>query len=275
MARRTPILALALASVLAAPAFAEEVTISYQGVVTRSSGPQAALFVAGQEVTVSYTVETTAVDSDPDPGNGVFHGGLVALRITIPAVGVDAQTGVGTVQTFDNIVDTNSDQVFFYGNPTAGSLDGLPLTRAEVDFLDFREVSEGLPAMISSQDIPTHPLVTDDSFALLGTSAGTTFVNFLLESAEPTPAELIGDARDLLEDLVADGDLRAGLGRALDSKLADVLAAVDAGDTAAACSSLRAFRNQVNALRRARQIDAATAAELHAAADDIGAALGC
>lgn len=275
MARRFPLLALALASVVAAPAFAEQVTHSYQGVVTRSSGPQSALFVAGQDVTVSYTVETTATDSDPNPDYGVYHGGLVALRITIPAVGVDAEVGTGTVQTFDNIVDTNSDQVFFYGNATAGSVGGLPLARAEVDFLDFDAGPGGFPIMISSQDIPTDALVTDDSFAIFYTDAGTTFVNFLVEPDEPTPAELVEDGRDLLQDLVSDGRLRAGLGSALDSKLANVQAAIDAGDTAAACGALRPFRNQVNALLRARQIDAATAAELHATADAISAALGC
>lgn len=275
MARRTSLLALALASAFAAPAFAEQVTISYQGVVTNSSGAQPAPFAAGQEITVSYTVETSAADSDPNPANGVFHGGLVALRITIPAAGVDAQVGTGTVQTFDNDAGTNSDQVFFYGNATAGSLEGMPLTRAEVDFLDFDAGPGGFPIMISSQDIPTDPLVSNDSFAILYTSAGYTFVNFLVEPDAPTPAELVVDGRDLLQDLVTDGRLRAGLGSALDSKLADVQAAIDAGDTAAACSALRPFRNQVNALQRSRQIDAATAAELHATADAISAALGC
>lgn len=274
MARRTAVLALALASAFAAPAFAEQVTVSYQGVVTNSSGPQSALFVAGQEVTVSYTVETTAADSDPNPDYGVYHGGLVALRVTIPAVGVDAEVGTGTVQTFDNIVDTNSDQAFFYGNALAGNVDGLAINSAEVDFLDFHE-GPGLPLMLSGEAIPTDPLVTDDSFAIFRTAAGTTFVNFLVEPDEPTPAELAEDASDLVQDLVDDGRLRAGNGRALDSKLASVLAAIDAGDTATACGSLRAFQNQVNALERSRRIDAATAAELRAAADAIGDALGC
>ena len=160
MARRIPLLALALASAFAAPAFAEQVTVSYQGVVTNSSGPQSVLFVAGQEVTVSYTVETTAADSDPNPDYGVYHGGLVALRVTIPAVGVDAEVGTGTVQTFDNIVDTNSDQAFFFGNALAGNVDGLAINSAEVDFLDFHD-GPGLPLMLSGEAIPTDPLVTN------------------------------------------------------------------------------------------------------------------
>lgn len=275
MARGIPLLALALASVFASPAFAEQVTISYQGVVTRSSGPQSAPFAAGQEITVSYTVETTAADIDPNPGNGVFHGGLVALRIAIPAAGVDARVGAGTVQTFDNDVGSNSDQVFFYGSATAGSLEGMPLTWAEVDFLDFDAGPGGFPIMISGQDIPTNPLVSNDSFAILYTDAGYTFVDFLVEPDAPTPAELVEDGRVLLQELVFDGRLRAGLGSALDSKLASVLAAIDAGDSSTACGSLRSFRNQVNALQRSGQVDAATAAELHAAADELSGALGC
>ena len=129
--------------------------------------------------------------------------------------------------------------------------------------------------MLSGEAIPTDPLVTDDSFAIFRTAAGTTFVNFLVEPDEPTPAELVEDASDVVQDLVDDGRLRTGNGRALDSKLASVLAAIDVGDTATACGSLRAFQNQVNALERSRRIDAATAAELRAAADAIGEALGC
>ena len=169
-----------MASAFAAPALAEQVTLSYQGVVTNSSGAQSAPFAAGQEITVSYTVETTAADSDPNPGNGVFHGGLVALSISIPAAGLDAQVGSGTVQTFDNEPANNSDQAFFYGDATSGSLLGMPLTRAEVDFLDFEAGPGGFPIMLSSQDIPTDPLVSNDSFAILYTSAGYTFVNFLV-----------------------------------------------------------------------------------------------
>ena len=114
--------------------------------------------------------------------------------------------------------------------------------------LDFEAGPGGFPIMLSSQDIPTDPLVTDDSFAILYTDAGYTFVNFLIEPDAPTPAELAEDGRALVQDLVDDGRLRRGLGAALDSKLASVLVAIDAGDTATACGSLRAFNNQVNAV---------------------------
>lgn len=165
--------------------------------------------------------------------------------------------------------------MFFYGDATSGSLEGLPLTRAEADFLDFEAGPGGFPVMISSQAIPTDPLVTDDSFVIFYTTAGTTFVRFVAEPDEPTPSELVEDGRGLVQDLVDAGRLRAGLGSALDSKLAGVLAGIESGNTRRACGSLRAFANQVRALERSRQIDAATAAELRAVADALSDALGC
>lgn len=275
MVRCIPLLALAVASVFATPAFAEQVTVSYQGVVTRSSGAQPGPFAVGQEITVSYTVETTAADIDPNPESGVFQGGMVALRITIPAAGVDAQVGPGTVQTFDNANGGTSDQVFFYGNATGGSLLGMPLTRAEVDFIDDEAGPAGFPIMLTSDAIPTQPLATLDSFAILYTDAGYTFVNFIVEPDEPTPAEQVEEGRGLVAGLVGDGRLHAGLGSALDSKLGDILIAIEAGNTALACDTLRAFNNQVNALHRARRIDDATAAELREFAGSLAGALGC
>lgn len=275
MAPRISIVTLALAAALAGPALSAEVTLSYEGVVTEASGAQAGLFSAGQEISVTYTVETTAPDVDPNPGNGVYHGGLLSLRITIPAAGVDAQVGTGTVQTFDNEPGANSDQVFFYGDATAGSLAGSTLVRAEVDFLDYEPGPAGFPIMLSSPAIPTDALVTDDSFAIFYTAAGTTFVDFLVEPDAPTPAGQVEDARRLVQDLVDAGELRPGLGNALDSKLAGVLAGIESGNTARACGSLRAFDNQVRALERSGRLDPASAAELRALADSLSATLGC
>lgn len=266
-------LALALASVFAAPVLAEEVTITYRGLVTGTSGAQPEPFRVGQEIMISYTLDTAVEDIVPDPDAGVFPAGLVALRITIPEAEVDARAGVGTVQTFNNV--ETSDQVFFYSFSTEGTLLGMPLTVAKVDFLDFEPGPLGVADMIDSDAIPTKPLPTIDSFAMLYTEAGYTFVNFVVEPAAPTPGELVQDARELLDDLVASGQLRSGLGNALESKLLSVLAALDAGDAAEACSALRAFDNQVNALQRARQISAGTAADLRSASGALGNAIGC
>lgn len=266
-------LALTLACLFPAPVLAEEVTINYRGLVTATQGAQPEPFRAGQEITVSYTLDASAADIEPDPNAGVFPGGLLAMRITIPEAGVDAQTGLGTVQTFNNV--ENSDQIFFYSFQVEGSLLGMPLTSAAVDFLDFEPGPLGVADMIDSDAMPVEPLPTIDSFAMLYTEAGYTFVNFVVEPADPTPAELVQEGRELLAQLVEAGRLRAGLGKALESKLLSVLEAVEAGDAAAACDALQAFDNQVNALQRARQIDAGTAAELRTASGALGNSLGC
>lgn len=266
-------LALTLASVFAVPVSAEEVTITYRGLVTGSQGAQPGPFTVGQQVEISYTVDDAVVDIDPDPNAGVFPGGLVSLRISIPEAGVDAVTGSGTVQTFNDF-DT-SDQVFFYSFAAEGSLVGVPLILAEVDFLDFQPGPLGAADMIDTDAIPTQALPTIDSFAVFYTEAGYTYVNFVAEQAAPTPGELAQDARELLRELVASGQLRAGLGAALESKLLAVLAALEAEDATGACDALRAFDNQVDALQRARQIDPATAADLRSASGALANALGC
>lgn len=178
MIRSALLVALALLGAVSNEVSAAEVTVAYKGLVTRSSGPHASSFVPGQEITIDYTVETTTADNNSDPKQGVFFNGLRRLEINIPAAGVAAATETGTVQTFN---DVGSDQVFFYGNATQGQLAGLPLTKTEVDFVDYTS------SMISTDAIPVEALVTTESFAILYTSAGYTFVNFLAEQDVDEP----------------------------------------------------------------------------------------
>ena len=269
MRRPLSLLALAFAAL---PAFAAPVTVTYQGVVSGASGPHEAAFAVGQPITVSYTVDPAATDTDDNPAYGVFRHGVQSMRIVVPAAGVDATTAAGDVQTFNDV--NASDQAFFYADATGGSLAGHAITRAEVDFLDFNAGANGSPVMLSSDALPTQALVTDDSFALLYTDAGYTFVRFVAEAA-PTPAEAVASARADIARLVDSGALRTGNGSALDSKLSDVLAAYAAGNQQIACDTLDAFRNQVRALEQSRQISAATASELRRQADIVAKAIGC
>lgn len=174
MLRSTLLLAFVLLGTTSLNASSAEIELAYKGVVTRSSGPHASSFVPGQAVTFRYILETTAADENPDASQGVFRNGLRRLQVTIPGAGVDAVTGNGVVQTFNGV--SGSDQVFIYGATSQGQLAGLPITNAEVDFLDSTS------SMIASDALPTNHLLTTDSFALLYTSAGLTFVNFLAEA---------------------------------------------------------------------------------------------
>lgn len=178
MIRSALLVALALLGAASNEVSAAEVTVAYKGLVTYSTGPHASAFAPGQEITIQYTVETTTADNNPDLARGLFFNGLRRLEINIPAAGVAAATGTGTVQTFN---DVGSDQAFFYGSATQGQLAGLPLTQANVEFVDWTS------SMIDSDAIPTKALMADQSFVMLYTSAGYTFVNFLAEEKVDEP----------------------------------------------------------------------------------------
>ena len=49
-----------------------QTTISYDAEVTFSSGPHASVFPVGEEVVVSYTLDSSVTDAVADPQRGVF-----------------------------------------------------------------------------------------------------------------------------------------------------------------------------------------------------------
>jgi hypothetical protein len=175
MIRAALFLAIAAFGFCAMDASAAEVKVAYKGVVTQANGAQASSFAPGQTVTLYYLVESTTPDNNPDTSKGIFFNGLRQLSISIPAAGIDVTTGVGTVQTFNNV---GSDQAFFYGAATTGSLAGLPVAHTEVDFVDDQSI------MLASDVIPTTHLSAAESFVSFGTSAGYTYVHFLAEAEE-------------------------------------------------------------------------------------------
>lgn len=175
MIRFTLFLVIAAFGFSAVDASAAEVKVAYKGVVTQANGSQASSFAPGQTITLHYVVESTTPDASPDTSKGVFFNGLRQLRISIPAAGVDVTTGVGVIQTFNNV---GSDQAFFYGSATTGNLAGLAVAHAEVDFVDDQSI------MLASDIIPTTHLLAAESFVSFGTSAGHTYVHFLAEPEE-------------------------------------------------------------------------------------------
>ena len=93
---------------------------------------------------------------------------------------------------------------------------------------------------------------------------------FVLYSTGLTPA---GAAQSLQSTLTGFG-LDAGTFTSLNAKLRALRAAIDAGDTAGACSALRDFINQVNALA-GKKLTVSQAATLLTAANDLKQLLGC
>lgn len=181
MIRSTLWFALVLGSVAASPIQAAEVTLAYKGVVTRSSGPLASHFAAGQSISVRYVVESSASDTQPSANSGVFFNGLRQLSVEVPAAGLAATSAPGTVQTFNDVGTPPSDQVFFYSYAmsSSSSLGGRSITGLEVDFIDYAA------EMLSSDALPTTHLATVDSFVMLRTGTEYTFVNFVAEPDLP------------------------------------------------------------------------------------------
>jgi hypothetical protein len=94
----------------ASSAFSQPTTISYDAVVTYSWGLHATVFSVGDEVVISYTLDPSVADINPNPGDpvaGSFPNAVLALSVSFPSIGVSAVAGAaGKAQTFDNVVDT-------------------------------------------------------------------------------------------------------------------------------------------------------------------------
>ncbi len=178
MIRSALLLTFAWLGLTAQPVSAAEVQLSYKGVVTQANGAQSSSFLPGQEINIRYVVETTTVDSNANTSAGVYFNGLRRLDVSIAGSGLSVSTGPGIVQTFN---DVGSDQVFIYSTAASGSLGGLPVTFAEVDFVDYEADANGRAAMLSSDAIPTTHLITTDNSFSFQTSAGFTSIRFLAE----------------------------------------------------------------------------------------------
>ena len=179
MIRSTLFLAIAAFGFSAVDASAAEVQLAYKGVITQitqTGNPHASSFSIGQEITIRYVVETATPDSNPNTNQGVYYGGLREMKISIADAGVDVTTGTGTVQTFN---DVGSDQAFFYGNTASGELAGLPVSHAEVDFVDWQS------AMLTSDAIPSAHLLAAQNSIAFQTTSGRTYFFFQAAPEEP------------------------------------------------------------------------------------------
>ena len=91
--------------------------------------------------------------------------------------------------------------------------------------------------------------------------------------APVAPEALIGELRDELQLLVADGTMLPANGNSLERILDSALAALDRDHVLAAQNKLLAFVNKVEALVKSRRLDAETGADLIAAAMEAWEAL--
>jgi hypothetical protein len=113
----------------------------------------------------------------------MFFNATDSLSVSFATRGVFAVGTSGNVQTFDNADSGGgaiSDQVFFFGGPLSSSslLGGQPIDSVEIDFLSAFVTPPYEPTMLSSDAIPTFIPISNQSFVILHTANGTTFVNF-------------------------------------------------------------------------------------------------
>jgi hypothetical protein len=146
-------------ALVAGSARVDALSVVYEAEVIGSRGDPEDNFPRGTSVVVSYTLDPAAVDSDPAPDAGVFHDAIVSLTVSFPDVGIFAVAHGGTVQTFDNVVDTGagtaSDQVFVRGEVVgATSLGPEELEVAEVEFISASVPAPNEPRMLTSDALP-------------------------------------------------------------------------------------------------------------------------
>ena len=262
----------------AMPAMATDATVSYRGVVVSVQGPQAdALAVVGQPIEISYTIDPTVVDFRPeDPTSGVYFNSLKNLTVSLPRAGFQSIASSGSVQTY-NLPDQDDLQVYCYngGVVNGATVGGLPVLRANLFFDEAESPPDPTkePGMLTSDAMPTSPVVGPTFKAVyLTTAAGSTAILFDLNAA-PTVGELVADGKITLARLIASGQIKAGAGGALTEKLSDLLAAFASGNTAQACLAWQGFSDQVNHLPNT-QITPQARAELQALAVALKASLG-
>ena len=260
-------------AVAGASAQAANITRTYNATIDAASGTHAGAIHVGDQITVSYTVDDSIPDSYPgDPSNSYYPNSVRSLSVSIPAIGFSASAQSGYSQTnFSGTTPGWTDDVFYstyQGGITSGTLEGLPVELATIQFQDFDRAD---PRMITSDALVTGPLVGDDwRYVYLLTPDGYT-VLFL--SAAPTVAELVSDGTTTLQGLVNSGAIKSGVGGALTGKLNDILAAFTAGNTGGACLAWKGFRDQVKNLPP-KQITADARAQLNALAESLRVELG-
>ena len=262
-------------AVAGASAQAANITRTYHATIDAAAGTHAGAIQVGDSITVSYTIDDSIPDSLPgDPANGLYMYSVRSLSVSIPAIGFTAIGQSGTSQTgFSGTTPGWSDDVYFYtyrGGITSGTLEGSPVEQAVIEFEDSDRAE---PRMITSDALATGQLVGHEwRYVQLHTADGGFTLLFL--SAAPAVAELVDDGMISIQAAVAAGGLKTGVGKALTSKLNDILIAFNAGNIPAACLAWNGFSDQVNNLPTGKQIDATVQAELKALALSLRGALG-
>ncbi len=184
---------------------ANAAVVDFSATVVASFGPHAGLFSAGDNVKISYELDDGAFDSDPLPGDGVFHDGVLNLDFQFPDSELNFNFGSGTLQTFDD-TDNPDDQVFIYSSDDQGGsslLGGEVVNLLELDF-------DGPTSMLSSDAVPSNlPFASDvDSIIVfIDTDSGSTQVTLSADTLQIVDESVFRETRYNPPPLWTQGDL--------------------------------------------------------------------
>lgn len=265
---------------------AQTVTHTYTGkieIVDNLPNPQ---IKVGDQITVTYVLDTSApTDEDPDPGWGYYQS-LRSLRIQIPSVGVDVTGAPDIVQTRNNWASDDGrlhDWVYFLSRTLSqpDDIQGTPIRRVAADFNRFSDSVDQPADLVTSDALPFYRLKDTWITASLNVADfNDVRLYFHAEEVtspdpdpEPTVAELVSSAVERLQLSAASGSINHGIARALSVKLQHAGRAHASGKPVQACSLLRAFSQQVSALK-GKQMPAALSAELRAYSGLLDTAMG-
>jgi hypothetical protein len=169
-------------SALAAPAGAD--TITYHTAVNASDGIFADLIPRGSPMEISYTIERSANDTDPNPQVGDYPTAVTNLSIAFTSQGYTVNAGPsGSARVLNNVVGQPSgqvsDQVSLVGGPIMSS--NLPIEgQFQIGLVFLSEFVDppAEPFMIDSDELPFFRLSPNDAFLAVESATATGSVEF-------------------------------------------------------------------------------------------------
>jgi hypothetical protein len=258
-------------------------TIRNSTVSNNSAGSQGGGIWTGQSIpTMTISTSTLSGNSAGSQGGGIhnfFSTSIVNIKNSIvansPLGGNCSNTGTFT-STGTNLASDGTCPGFTQVTSSQLSLGPLqvnPPGTTATQALGFGSVAINAVTDCTLQDGVTP--VTQDQRGVSRPQGGLCDVGSYEFIGLGTPQQVINLIIDDVEELVNTGVLNSGQGNSLISKLQAAIAALNQGNTTAACNELQAFINQVNALISAGVLTPAQGQPLIGAANDLRNKIGC
>lgn len=177
-----PVLLAGLAALALFPLFASagEIKVSYKGVVARATGPQAAVFNAGDSVDFHYVISSTT-PSLHDGNQTIYNNNLAEATVSIPALGLDVESAPGSTNVHNNQTTNNTyfyDIASFIGIPNVvrDDIAGHAIDFFHITFAEYATTPYQLPSLFNDTSVPLTHIASPTTYIVFKTSAGFTYV---------------------------------------------------------------------------------------------------